>query len=459
MTISRRNFLKSGMALGLGASTLGLLSTKPAAAANIDDYKALVCVFLDGGLDSHDMILPQDVASYDQLVAARASLLNLHGDSRARASLLTLDADNNNDFGTRRFGLAPEMPGMQSLFNQGKAALIGNVGPLVEPTTAAAFNNRSVALPPHLFSHNDQQNIWQANSPEGAFSGWGGLFGDIMQAAGANSEPVFTSITTSVNPVFANGISTQPFSISGEASTTIGLLDQYTNSPTIREALAQHYRAGTFAGNNLIARDLAAKHTTAYDSNTRYSSVQAGATPLNTAFPDSPLGGQLNNIAKAVSVRNILGARRQIFFVNIGGFDTHSRQAVNLPELLSQIDGAVSAFYNSMTELGVADKVTLFTASDFGRALIPNGDGTDHGWGAHHFVVGDAVRGKQIYGELPPPVVGHEQDGGIGRLVPTHSVEQYAATMGQWFGLNQNELGSVLPNLGNFASRDLGFMG
>jgi len=201
------------------------------------------------------------------------------------------------------------------------------------------------------------------------------------------------------------------------------------NLTIVREALAQHFRAATLAGDNLIARDLAAKHATAYDANARYSTVQAGATPLATAFPDSPLGGQLKNIASAVSVRNV-GANRQIFFVNVSGFDTHSRQAVNLPELFAQIDGAVSAFYNAMTELGVADNVTLFTASDFGRALIPNGDGTDHGRGAHHFVV-----------------------------VPTNAVEQYAATMGQWFGLNQNELGSVLPNLGNFASRDLGFMG
>ncbi|ASP39012.1 hypothetical protein CHH28_10125 [Bacterioplanes sanyensis] len=460
MSYNRRQFLQASAAFGLGSLGASVMSfSTPASAAQSSDYKALVCVFLYGGLDNHDFVLPHDNASYSKLAAIRSELFQQQGGGRAQSALLALNADNYGDYGNQRFALASEMTGLQSLFEQGNLALVGNVGPLIEPTTRTSYEQQSVRLPPKLFSHNDQQNLWQANSPEGAFTGWGGLFGDIMATANANRDGVFTALSTAGNSVFLTGLSTQPFSISSGGGSAIHMLE-YTDEevPGLGGLLQQHFRGGQQAGDSLLAQDMAAKLSGSFDSNARYNQVRAQAAPLATEFPKGPLASQLKGIADAIAVRSELGVNRQVFFVGLGGFDTHSRQANNLPPLLGQIDQALMAFNNALNELGVADKVTTFTASDFGRTLAINGDGTDHGWGGHHLVMGGAVQGKRLYGSFPPPVYGHDQDSGGGRLIPTVAVEQYAATLGRWFGLNDSELALALPNLKNFSEQNLGFL-
>ncbi|MEM9386018.1 MAG: DUF1501 domain-containing protein [Pseudomonadota bacterium] len=455
---TRRDFLRSVGSTALVASTTGLASTLaafPTRAASLSgEYRAMVCVFLFGGLDNHDVVLPYDQASYGQFIAARPTLIAAQGSQRQRENLLAISPLNGEDYGTRQFALPPEMPGLHGLFNQGDAAIVGNVGPLIQPTTFEDFENESVPLPPRLFSHNDQQSTWQASVPEGAQFGWGGKFADAVLAGGANGAAQFTAISSANADLFLTGQVAQPYQVSVSGAATIDLLDDLAEEdPALATALKAHFRAEAYAGTNLIGQDIAAKQRQALDSNEMFNQAKQAAIPLGTEFPESELGAQLRAVAEAISVRDLLQAQRQIYFVGLGGFDTHSEQAPQLPALLGQIDGAVSAFCTAMGELGLGDKVTLFTASDFGRTLAVNGDGTDHGWGGHHFVVGQAVNGNRIFGDIPPPVFGHAQDSGSGRLIPTVAVEQYAAALGSWFGLSEGELLASLPNLPNFSGR------
>lgn len=463
MTYTRRHFLRTASAAGLASP---LLLNSFGNAANVTGYKALVCLFLLGGLDTHDVLIPVDQPSYDQYAGIRQSLLDQHGQSRAQSSLLALNPVNSADYQGRQFGLAPEMPKIKTLFDQGNAAIVPNVGPLIEPTTLAQLEAESVKLPPRLFSHNDQQSTWQTSSPEGAQLGWGGLFADAALAFSANGQPAFTTVTALGNDVFLTGQTATPYQLTlGDEVLQVDVLAQLEqdrgNSPEAEAAyqsLLQHFRPDMFNGTNLLQRDIASASVDSIDANALFANATQNAPALFTSFPATPLGKQLAGVAKTIQVRSTLQAARQVFFVGYGGFDTHSGQATDLPQLLRDIDDAVSAFNSAMIELGTNNGVTLFTASDFGRTLAINGDGTDHGWGSHHFVVGGAVNGNQIYGDVPPPVFGHPNDVGGGRLLPAIAVDQYAATMGRWFGLNNAELAAALPNLGNFATSDLGFL-
>lgn len=469
MTFNRRLFLKGAGALGL--STVGTsLTNFTATAADTTGYKALVCVFLLGGMDGYDTLLPLDDENYDSLADIRSALFNQYaalpgGSSREQNRILELAPDNSGGFGTRRFGLPEQLPGIKSLFDDGNAAIVANVGPLIEPVDRDGFNQRTAILPQRLFSHNDQQSTWQSSQPEGAQLGWGGQFGDAVFNSGGASNPDFITLTSLGNEVFLTGQRVRPFNLGISGPVEVAALeffeDRAGNGMDEQAAalLRSHFRQMEFNRSNLFETDMATSMRGAIDINDSFNAAREMGTPLSTQFPGSFLGSQLRAVAETISIRSTLLVNRQVFFVGIGGFDTHDNQVQDLPGLHTEIDQAVSAFFGAMQELGTADEVTLFTASDFGRTLAINGDGTDHGWGNNHFVVGGAVNGNQIYGTPPPYAFGHAQDAGSGRAIPTIAVDEYAAALGRWFGLTETELQQALPSLPNFAGRPpLGFI-
>lgn len=463
MSFNRRKFLTGASALS-AASLLGIgsgLSQFQAHAANTTGYKALVCVFLLGGIDSHDTVLPYDQASYDGYAEIRASLLGQYstmagGSTRARDRLLPLAPDNAADFAGREFALPEEFSGIKQLFDDGNAAIVGNVGPLIEPLTRTEWLAETAATPKRLFSHNDQQSTWMASEPEGAMYGWGGRFAEASVVSGANPNfPEFSTITSLGNEVFLTGDTIKPYQMGLEGATEFQALQFFEEDPNaavVYENLRDHFEAMNFSRSNLAERDMANAMRNALETNELFNQSLETAIPLATEFPGHFLGQQLEAVARTISIRDSLLMNRQVFFVAIGGFDTHSNQANDLPGLQQQIDSGVVAFYNALAEMGLTNDVTLFTASDFGRTLAINGDGTDHGWGSHHFVIGDAVQGRQIYGSMPPYTLGHEQDAGSGRFIPTVSVEQFAEPLGRWFGLNDTEINASLPGLSNFTA-------
>lgn len=453
MSFSRREFVKylsatPVLGTGLGATCF----SRPAMSADASGYKALVCIFLYGGLDNNDFLLPYD-NEYSSFQRIRQSMLAEQGASRALESLLPLNPSTGTADGSR-WALPPEMPISKSLFDSGNAALVSNVGPLIEPITRQQFLDETAPLPPRLFSHNDQQATWQASAPEGAQYGWGGLFADAFLRGGPTDEALaFTTINTSEVGPFLTGRRAYPYSVNTGGASRIWILggaNEDNGGDSFQQRLRRHMSGANYGGTHVIRRDMAAGFASALDTNSRYNQARSASTPLNTQFPEGWLSAQLRAVANTIEIRQQLGVSRQVFFVGFGGFDTHSAQATDLPRLLAEIDSSVGAFYSATEELGVADEVTLFTASDFGRTLAVNGDGTDHGWGGHHLVVGGAVQGQQLFGAPPPPVLDNPLDAGAGASIPQFSVEQFAEPLGQWFGLNEDELLNALPALSNF---------
>lgn len=446
-------------------TALNLAAWGEAAAFNASDYKALVCVFLYGGDDSFNTVIPYDTASYGQLSALRgsndptASILPLHSDLTAtRLTPTTTRSDG------LQFALHPRMAGLARLFNLGQAAVTFNVGPLVVPTTRAQFEAQSVPLPPKLFSHNDQQSIWQAESPEGATVGWGGRMGDL--ALSSNGLSQFTCISAAGNAVFLTGVNAAQYQISPNGAVPIWSHKQMNfGSSDVRDAIRQ-VLTGTHAGNmesdylKVVARSVEYEGTI---------SAALETANITTPFPaGNRLSDQLKIVARLIKARGTLGAKRQVFFTSLGGFDFHDNQKARQPVLLQQLSEAVSAFYQATVDMGVADKVTTFTASEFGRKLTLNQGGSDHGWGGHNFMVGGAIRGATYYGTPPPLSAGNTSDPndqwnvGRGRLLPSTSLTQFAATLATWFGVQASELPVLLPNAGNFGGgaypMNLGFL-
>ena len=465
MSSSRRQFLKNATAMTLGASA-GFafdLNRFNAFAADTSGYKALVCVFLLGGMDGHDTVIPYDTGSYNQYADIRRALLNRYddlegGSTRTRDRLLPLSLVNGSDFPGRQFALPPELQPLHDLVDQGVGAIVSNVGPLVAPLNRQAFQDRSVPRPPRLFSHNDQQSVWMSSQPEGASFGWGGRIADMALAAQANPDATFTAVSAAGNTVFLSGEIVGQFQVGANGPAEIvGVGDETLyGSAALPNLLEAHLRAENESLSNLFQRDFVNVIDRSIDANRTLKSSFGETPPFSTAFPDNRLGRQLQVVAQIIALRQTLGVNRQVFFVSTGGFDTHSNQANAMPNLHTQIATAMRAFYDATVEIGAGADVTSFTASDFGRTLTINRDGTDHGWGGHHFVVGGAVQGNRMYGDFPEPTVGHNFDVNNGRLIPTTSVDQFAATLGRWFGLNDSELVDALPGLVNFSNTDIG---
>ena len=454
---SRREFMRAASSLSVAGTAapfaLNLATIGAAAAQTATDYRALVCVFLYGANDHNNTVIPFDTASYTTYASVRASI------SRPLSALMPLTpitplAGNNAG---RQFALPTELgTALQPIWDAGKLAILANVGPLIVPTTKIQYNNLSVPLPPKLFSHNDQQSVWQASAAEGAREGWGGRIGDLM--ASQNASTVFTCNSVSGNAVFLAGQTTVGYQLSSAGSTPIGgitgtLFGSATASANFRSII-------TAPGSNPFTQDLATITQRSMDANTTLTAALAAAPdlPLPATIANSSIATQLRLVARMIASRNTLGAKRQVFFVSLGGWDTHDNQLVNQPNLHTQVAGAMAYFYSAMGTLGLSDNVTTFTGSDFGRTLTTNGDGSDHGWGSHHFVMGGAVKGQQYYGTFPIMGLNNNDEVGSGRLLPTTSVDQYAATLARWFGVSETDMRLVLPNIGNFGSSNVGFM-
>jgi uncharacterized protein (DUF1501 family) len=446
----RREFLRRGAALSLAGIAspwaLNLAAMGEAAAAGpVSDYKALVCVFLYGGNDHGNTLVPYDSGNYAAYQAIRTGI------ALPRDSLLPL-APSVALPGGRQMAFAPEWSELKTLFDAGRLGVLLNVGTLIQPTTLAQYNARSVPLPPKLFSHNDQQSVWQSSLPEGATSGWGGRIGD--QFLSSNSTATFTCVNVSGNAVFMSGQSAVQYQVgaNGAVALAAGKSALY-GSQACSEALKA---VTTAAGTNLFENELATIMQRATGAEAQLSQALAGAAPIATAFDSAnPLAMQLKMVARMIGVRAALGARRQVFFVSLGGFDNHDFLAQQHPGLLAQVSGAIKSFYDATVELGVAGSVTSFTASDFGRTLSSNGDGSDHGWGSHHIIAGGAVQGGRFHGALPATAVNGPDDVGQGRLLPTTAVDQFGAALAGWFGVPATDLPMVFPNIGHFDANAL----
>ena len=331
-----------------------------------------------------------------------------------------------------------------------------NVGTLVQPTTKAQYSAKSVALPPKLFSHNDQQSYWQASSPEGASSGWGGRIGDLLQSG--NGTSTLTCINASGNAVYLTGKQAVQYSVSANGPIALSANTSLYGSAAASTALKALM---TGSSTSVMANEHAKISKRSLDAYTQVSAALAASPTIATAFPaNNTLADQLKVVARLISVSSQLGAKRQVFFVSLGGFDLHDSLVALHPGLLAKVASAMSAFYAATVELGVANQVTAFTGSDFGRTLVANTDGSDHGWGSMHFVMGGAVRGQRFYGNAPVVADNGADDVGQGRLLPGIAVDQYAATLASWFGVSNTDMPTVLPNIGNYntSTWNLGFV-
>ncbi len=475
--VNRRNFM-AGSAMSFAGATgmLGKLAGSNAWAANVTSpYKALVCVYLGGGMDHADTIIPKDQESYNKLRSARRELLEKHyridkaDSSRNIKNLLELNPLNAREFNGRKFGMPPNMSGIRDMFNNGEAAIIGNVGTLIEPTDRESYERQLVPLPAHLFSHNDQEATWLSLGTEGGTTGWGGLFADKILDSDPTADPVYTAITADQNTIFLAGKKARKFRATSQKKLGLSIADRSTylskinNDDAVRNKIEAFFEENDFGHENIFSRDMSNAYANGIQRSKNYSDTnERERSVITTKFPNGKLGQQMETTARTIELRNALGdypINRQVFFVSLGGFDTHDEQAGRLPELQSEINDSMVAFRSAMEELGMWEDVTVFTASDFGRTTTGNGDGTDHGWGNHHFIMGGSVKGQRVYGELPAYNLNDNMFAvKKGRLIPSLAVEQYAATLGKWFGLNPEELNDVFPLLKNFSTSDLGFM-
>ncbi|MEM7729841.1 MAG: DUF1501 domain-containing protein [Pseudomonadota bacterium] len=464
---NRRLFLQASAAGFLGATgALAGLGQQRAFAANTGGYKAMVGLFLKGGADMFDALMPRDQASYDAFLDVRPGIVNGHGDgSRARENLLALDGSDMGRFGGRQFGLAPELAPIRDMFDAGEAAVVGSVGPLLTPTSRTGMNSGADALPKRLFSHNDQQSTWMAMGIEGTARGWGGRFMDEMIGNGGVGNPDFSLITAGSGDIFLAADRARQFKAPSDPSR-LGIdmavrthLTAGSHGADARDRMDAFIRNATHGSANPFARDVVAGQARGVQNMRDYRDAFGDGSGVATEFPDTRLGNQLKAIANAISLRGVIGNSRQIFYADTGGFDTHNNQPGSMARLLGDIARSAAAFRDAMIAMGVWNDVTLFTMSDFGRTLTDNGDGTDHGWGSHQFVMGGAVRGGRVYGDLPELEPDSERfTRSRARLIPSVSVDQYAATLGSWIGLDRTEIGRVLPNLSRFDTPDLGFM-
>jgi uncharacterized protein (DUF1501 family) len=442
--LTRRRLLRIAAAGGL-ASVFGRLPEAVHAQmagghAAFDDYKALVCVFLFGGNDSWNMVVPRSPAEYAAYATARQNLAIPQGD------LLALDA---------AFGLHPTMTGLRDLYLDGRCAIVANVGPLIVPTTRAQYESGTVALPPQLFSHNDQQDQWHSLKGRAQLrSGWAGRVADALAGA-TTSQVLALNVSLSGQTLFQAGEATLPYTMGSQGPVEYFGLGT-SGFDAERRAAFERLLAATQP--TVYGRAYAGVQQRSLASASTVTAALATAPALATTFPASPLGQQLATVARLIAVRDRLAMTRQVFFVATGGFDTHDAQNEDQPGLLGNVSASLQAFHDATVELGVDDRVTAFTQSDFGRTLTSNGDGTDHAWGGVQLVVGGAVAGGRQYGSYPVLQIGGPDDVGAGRLIPTTSSDQYAATLARWFGVPENQLTAVAPNLGNFSQRDLGFL-
>ena len=457
-TVTRRDFLRATVQSAAALGAMNAFGRIGALAAGASPYQALVCVFLAGGNDGHNTVVPNDAAGYTTYKNARQGL------ALKQSSLLPI---SNNG---AAYGLHPSLTDLQQIYNQGHCAVVANVGNLVRPLKSGEKlgNAPATDLPTALFSHSDQTSQWQSADPTGlSATGWGGRSMDTI--TGQNGSAVFPAITSTGGcGLFCTGgtaasvpATVPPSYSSGGAPTGIVGLNTAPAGAAAAAAVQLLIQSG---GENLQLVQAANGILGRGNQYATTLSKLLQTNQISTPFPataNNPLAGQLLAVANIMAVRNQLGLTRQIFFCQLGGFDTHGDQAATQQALLAQFGSALGAFYKATQELGLEQSVTTFTASEFGRTLQPSGsDGTDHAWGNHHFVMGGAVQGGRFYGSFPSLVLGGANDANSrGTLIPTTAAAQYGATLAQWFGVPQGSLAAVFPPLANFQQQNLGFLG
>lgn len=438
---SRRGFLKQASCAAVGSALLfstlfSLRMTASAASAEtFSDYKALVCLFLAGGNDSYNMLIPRQIDAYNEYAAVRTTLALPSG------SLLPITSTGQP---YSEFGLHPNLPFLQTLYNQSNAAFVANVGTLIEPTTLAQYQGGSVSTPLGLFSHSDQQAHWQTMVPQvrgGGPKGWAGRMADCL-TQGQLSGQIAMNISLDGNNILQTGVDSVPY-ITEPSGVT--LLDEYANPASqaaVDSVLSQHYK-------NQYQQTLATTGRSSIDT-AQIVSQALGAVSVTETFPETSAGKQLRAVAHLLGARTQLNMNRQIFFVQRGGWDHHTEVLNSQEELFTELNAALESFWNELGNLGLQDDVVLFTVSDFGRTLTSNGVGSDHAWGGNHFMIGGPVNGGQIYGDFPELAQGSALDIGRGRLLPTTSTDVYGVELASWFGVPATELATVFPNAGNF---------
>jgi len=445
--LSRRGLIRVGAA-SVGTLALRPFGLLPTMAQSGPDYRALVCVFLFGGNDSNNTIIPLDSASWGAYTSARASL------ALPMSALTQVQAVNGASYGFHTL-----LSEVASLFTSKELAVVANVGSLVQPVNRSQYQAATTPVPSNLFSHADQQAQWQTSVAQGnSVSGWAGRAADYIAANNFNTSkfPVFLSVAG--NTLEGAGIKTTPVAISPGGSLKLAGFNSTAASQARYTALTDLLTMNS--GVSLIQ----AADTTLSNSISDASALDAAlgkAPTLKTQFPKTSLGEQLQQVAQIISVQSSLGMRRQIFFASLGGFDTHTGELGTLNTLYPELSQALAAFYDATQELGVAQNVTTFTESDFNRTFQPtSGDGSDHAWGGHHLVMGGAVQGGKIFGAFPTFELGGPDDTDVrGRWIPSLSIDQYGATLCSWFGIPTSALPTVFPNLPNFSASNIGFLG
>lgn len=444
MSINRRQFLSLCLKGGVSAAALTSLQlqalTGSVNAVELGDYKALVCIFLYGGNDSLNMLVP--------LEGEQRSLYEQSRQNLAVASPITLNTATQFAGGV---GLHPSLSPIQRVFNESNLAFVGGVGTLLAPTTYNDYKNNAVALPKHLFSHNDQQASWMyGREKQSLNSGWGARLLERL-----NQQDQFAAnVSLDGTNLWQTGSQTKAFALNKSGISRINAFGGYQPRTDHVTNIMNRIMGNT---HHPLSDAYAKSFNSAINNTQTMNNALETAPELITTFSDSSVSQQLAAVAKAISVQSTLATQRQVFFVSMGGFDTHDNQLETHPLLLNSLAQSLSEFNSAMQELNMADKVTTFTMSDFGRTLTSNGDGTDHGWAGNQLVMGGAVKGGDIYGEFLTQHLDGPQDVGSGRLIPSVANEQYFASLAQWFGVPSSELSDIFPNLTNFDRTTLDF--
>ena len=454
---SRRDVLK----LGLKAATYAGLSSSlpflpqamaaetPALTGNDENFKALVCVFLYGGNDSFNMLIPRSQNEYLRYAKARRNL------AVPESQLLPLNGEDKQGI---KYGLHPGIPELQELYNNGRLAFVSNIGPLLEPTTRQSILEGRANLPPHLFSHSDQQSHWMTTDSENTTTiGWAGRAADLYSSINTNKIMPLNFSLGATN-IWQAGTNTQPLVLESGGALELHEFWGEDHYPLMYQSMAELLKQSRSSSHALV-REYERVFTRGVTLTTTIQSLLRQSPTINTQFPEkSPLAKKLKAVARLISVHKRMGMVRQLYFVGMDGWDTHDMQAEKHPKLLSNLSRSLGAFQSALDELQLGNSVTTYTSSEFGRTLTSNGDGTDHGWGGNQIVMGGSVKGGQIYGRYPSLQVDGENDIDEGRMIPTLAVEQMASTLALWMGAPESDLGQLFPNLHRFQDINLGFM-
>jgi uncharacterized protein (DUF1501 family) len=467
--MTRRRFLRQTSCAAVGSIALvntllnlRLISSASAQGAG-GSYKALVCLFLAGGNDSYNMLVPRDATSHAEYQVIRGGLYNASGTSgglalpNAGAPGGLLPITPLGDLGGKQFGVHPAMPRLQGLFESGNAAFVCNVGSLIQPGMTRAMHDAGVNVPFGLYSHADQIEQWQTAYPEGRTTlGWAGRAADLLQSMNADNG-LSMNISLGGTNVWQNGNTAFQYGLNPNGVNSLEGYDvwwdqeEWGQSP-IRGAAMDSQLAMEYG--NLLEKTFARKSAKAIDAYKIFQQATGIALPFGVAFPNTQLGNSFRMVARTIAGRAVLGAQRQTFFVQLGGWDHHDEVIDSQQAMLGEVSEAVGAFHDAIAAMGLADQVATFTASDFGRTLTSNGQGSDHAWGGNHFVVGGGVLGRHLYGEYPSLEADNPLDTGRGRLIPTTSVDAYFAELALWFGVPKSSLPLVIPNIGRFYDTD-----